>query len=358
MPVVEINTSCNPVWVTIPDGAVETLAATYAAGAAAVDQTMLINAADGGPVIFQANAAATGSLVQAQTSTGTVLFNITDNAAITIAPTTALTLTAAAASTWSTTAGALTITSAAALTLTAAAASTWSTSAGALTITSAAALTLTGAAASTWSTSAGALTITSAAAATWSTSAGALTLQGAAGAIIGDAVASVKSAANGFSDPSLASTATPTSRISFGTNVYVNAGGGSFNPETDLVTTNGASTRRWTETWSRRYATVEKVVTFSATPAFTPADGDYQQITLTANITSWTIGAGLAGEIITLEFIQDATGNRTLSGTPGNVLLAGGAFVLTVTANKRDTLTLRYNTTAAAWVEISRAQNL
>ena len=44
-----------------------------------------------------------------------------------------------------------------------------------------AALTLTGAAASTWSTSSGALTITSAVAATWSTAAGALTVSGADG---------------------------------------------------------------------------------------------------------------------------------------------------------------------------------
>lgn len=44
-----------------------------------------------------------------------------------------------------------------------------------------AALTLTGAAASTWSTSSGALTITSAVAATWSTAAGALTVSGAGG---------------------------------------------------------------------------------------------------------------------------------------------------------------------------------
>jgi hypothetical protein len=56
------------------------------------------------------------------------------------------------------------------LTITAAEASTWSTSAGALTLTAAAA--------STWSTAAGALTLTSAAACTWSTTAGILTLDG------------------------------------------------------------------------------------------------------------------------------------------------------------------------------------
>jgi hypothetical protein len=51
-------------------------------------------------------------------------------------------------------------------------------------ITPSAALTLTAGADSTWSTSAGALTLTSAAAATWSTAAGALTIDGASGILL------------------------------------------------------------------------------------------------------------------------------------------------------------------------------
>lgn len=163
---------------------------------------------------------------------------------------------------------------------------------------------------------------------------------------------------NGFSDPGIGSATTPSSRIGFGTNVYVNANGGAFIPEADLTTINGSSARRWTESWACRYAHVEKVVTFSATPAFTAADGEHQQITMTANITSWTLAAGLVGEIVTIEFIQDATGTRTLAGTPANVRLAGGALVLTITASKRDTLTLRYNTASTAWVEVARSQNI
>lgn len=98
----------------------------------------------------------------------------------------AVTITAGAASTWSTTSGALTLTSAGAatwstasggLTITSAGAATWSTAAGGLTITSAAA--------ATWSTAAGALTLTSAAAATWKTAAGALTVDSAAALNLG-----------------------------------------------------------------------------------------------------------------------------------------------------------------------------
>src|SRR5689334_16113703 len=58
-----------------------TLTTAYVAGSSASDQTLLIQSGDGGPVIFKANGAATGSLVKAQTSGAVGLFNITDNAA-------------------------------------------------------------------------------------------------------------------------------------------------------------------------------------------------------------------------------------------------------------------------------------
>lgn len=61
-----------------------TLAASYAAGTAAADQTLLIQAGDGGPVIFKANGAATGALVKAQTSGAADLFSITDDSSQTI----------------------------------------------------------------------------------------------------------------------------------------------------------------------------------------------------------------------------------------------------------------------------------
>lgn len=57
-----------------------TLAASYAAGSAAADQTLLIQAGDGGPVIYKANAAATGALLKAQSSAASDLFSIADDA--------------------------------------------------------------------------------------------------------------------------------------------------------------------------------------------------------------------------------------------------------------------------------------
>lgn len=65
---------------TISSGGGGTLATSYAAGSAAADQTMLIQAGDGGPAIFKANGAATGTLVAAQTSAAASLMSIADNA--------------------------------------------------------------------------------------------------------------------------------------------------------------------------------------------------------------------------------------------------------------------------------------
>lgn len=60
-------------------GGASTLSAIYAAGAAAADQTCSIGAVDGGPVLFKAGGAATGSLVKAQTSGSVDLVDFTDN---------------------------------------------------------------------------------------------------------------------------------------------------------------------------------------------------------------------------------------------------------------------------------------
>jgi hypothetical protein len=87
MSYVEINTAANPAFLDTTQftgaGATTTLAQAYANGAAAADQTMLIKAADGGPVIAKANAAATGALLQVQDSAGNTIASFLDNATMT-----------------------------------------------------------------------------------------------------------------------------------------------------------------------------------------------------------------------------------------------------------------------------------
>jgi hypothetical protein len=59
-------------------------------------------------------------------------------------------------------------------------------------------------------------------------------------------------------------------------------------------------------------------IAFSATPAFTSASGT-NTITLTGNITSFTVPAVVPGKRMCLNFVQDATGTRTVSGVPATV---------------------------------------
>jgi hypothetical protein len=92
---------------------------------------------------------------------------------------------------------------------------------------------------------------------------------------------------------------------------------------------------------------------FSTTPTFTPSNGHTQLITLTGNISAWSVVAGQPGDVLTLIFIQDGTGSRTLSGTPSNVTLAG-TLTLSTGANARDSLTLRYDSISGLWQEIAR----
>ena len=74
-------------------------------------------------------------------------------------------------------------------------------------------------------------------------------------------------------------------------------------------------------------------VTFSATPAFNLSLGNNQTITLTANVTSFTITNGTAGQHFLIDWIQDATGSRTVSSPPAAL---HGFFTIGTTASKHN----------------------
>lgn len=128
-------------------------------------------------------------------------------------------------------------------------------------------------------------------------------------------------------------------------------------PDADGTRDWGLVGTRWRTLGAKRIAPGLFVVTSSATPAFDPANGDKQRMILTANVTSWTFAAGLSGETVTIEFIQDGTGSRTLAGTPANVKLAGAALTLSTGINKRDLITFEYDLTDSNWYEQSRSLN-
>lgn len=61
-----------------------------------------------------------------------------------------------------------------------------------------------------------------------------------------------------------------------------------------------------------------ETVSFSATPVFN-LSFCVHEMTLTGNVTSFTVTGGSAGATHSFLFIQDATGNRTVSSPPGSL---------------------------------------
>jgi hypothetical protein len=103
-----------------------------------------------------------------------------------------------------------------------------------------------------------------------------------------------------------------------------------------------------------------QTVADAASITIDPTLGDMVRLNLGATpITSVTFNAGKPAEILTLEVIQDGTGGRTMQGWPGNVRLSmNGAYLPTATHDAHDTLTFRYDSTDAKWVEIGRSMQV
>lgn len=67
-----------------------------------------------------------------------------------------------------------------------------------------------------------------------------------------------------------------------------------------------------------QFSTPVNTVTFSTTPVFNMNLGD-PTITLTGNVTSFTVTNVVAGQKVNIQICQDGTGSRTISGIPGNI---------------------------------------
>lgn len=120
-----------------------------------------------------------------------------------------------------------------------------------------------------------------------------------------------------------------------------------------------AATNRVRSIYYMRTGIPVQTVAAATSTTINPASGDHVRVTLSATaITTMTISAGQDGEIMTVQVIEDATGTRTIPTTWTNVQFAGGSYTATTTANKRDVLTFRYDSTAAKWMEQSRAMNV
>jgi len=83
-----------------------------------------------------------------------------------------------------------------------------------------------------------------------------------------------------------------------------------------------------------------------------------QELTLTGNVTSWAMSNPPdQGSIVTLQFVQDATGSRTIASADSKIKLAG-TLTLTTTATKRDILRFLVTGTDGTMREISRSMNV
>jgi len=88
-----------------------------------------------------------------------------------------------------------------------------------------------------------------------------------------------------------------------------------------------------------------ETVTFSATPTFSAATRA-SIITLSGNVTSFTLAVGADGQEKTLEFCQNATGGYTVAG-PSNV---HGFFTVGTAASKCSSQHFTYTAAQSAWL--------
>jgi len=124
----------------------------------------------------------------------------------------------------------------------------------------------------------------------------------------------------------------------------------------DLIQTQDSSANPlWRVGPGGTMALVRTAQTLSTNDAvtFDASKGNIQMVTLSANATSSSITNGVAGQQLTITFVQDATGGWTYAW-PTATYASGGAPSNLTSANARDTITLQYD--GSAWNEISRSQ--
>jgi hypothetical protein len=106
-----------------------------------------------------------------------------------------------------------------------------------------------------------------------------------------------------------------------------------------------SSTKVATDAFVAAAVSSSETVTFSATPTFSTTTHS-SIITLTANITSFTLAAGQDGQEKTLTFCQNATGGFTVAG-PANV---HGFFTIGTVASKCNAQRFIYSVSQTAWL--------
>lgn len=103
---------------------------------------------------------------------------------------------------------------------------------------------------------------------------------------------------------------------------------------------------------SGQVASTKQTVTYGTTTTWNWNAGTNAEVTLTGNITTFTITNAVPGTYATIRMIQDGTGSRLLSALPtGSKVFNGGAGVITLStaASSIDLLTVFYDGTNYYW---------
>jgi hypothetical protein len=161
--------------------------------------------------------------------------------------------------------------------------------------------------------------------------------------------------------------------VDFGTTLQLNSSNsvirfaGSLWPDSDFGWNIGEATvRRFDQAYLRGVNRKVQSPAFSATMNVDPSLGDAIEITLTSNLGAWTISNGASGlrKIISITFIQDGTGSRTIGTPPAAIKWLPSTYLgtnhvaptLTTTASARDTTWLEWDG-SSQWVEVYRNFN-
>lgn len=121
----------------------------------------------------------------------------------------------------------------------------------------------------------------------------------------------------------------------------------------------GSDANKLAVLYSRNIAGETQTIAAASSLTLDPSLGEQIRITLsTTSIASLAINAGVDAQKITIHIIQDGGGSRIIPSTWANVIFAGGTYTATATSDKRDVLTLIYNTDDNNWYEICRSMSL
>lgn len=85
--------------------------------------------------------------------------------------------------------------------------------------------------------------------------------------------------------------------------------------------------------------------TISGVDTYDASNGFLAELTLTGNVTNFSVTNLASGHIYIITFVQDATGSRTLSGTSGFLWQGGTPPTLSTGAGSRDVFIFYYNGT-------------